>query len=161
MADVTISNLTNTVPNLGSIIPISQGGSTYSTLLQQLTSLPFIPKAFGAFNGHTLAKIGDGFNFKDVTRLGDGAYFINFNTPMNSADYTVNISSNTGGTVGGITTYISLGYYESGSGYYSPTLANGFYCQTGKYGLGGPAYGYNSGAQGGYPKMYFTVYSAV
>jgi len=161
MADVTISSLVNAVPSLDSIIPISQGGGTYSTLLQQLTSLPFIPKAFGAFNGHTLAKIGDGFNFKDVTRLGDGAYFINFNTPMNTSDYTVNISSNTGGTVGGVTTYISLGYYGLTTATYYPTLANGFYCQTGKYGLGGTTYGYNVATQGGYPKIYFTVYSAV
>jgi len=162
MADVTISQLPNTTPSLGSIIPVSLGGTTYSTVLQQLSSLPFIPKAFGGFNCYSLAKLGDGFNFKDVTRISTGNYFVNFNTPMNSADYTVTISSNTAGTVGGIASYSTLGNYPDNTGsYYSPTQTNGFYCQSGKYGLGGPNYGYETSSNGGYPKIYFAVYSAL
>ena len=49
MADVTISQLANATPNTGGIIPISQGGVTYSTALAQLSSLPFIPKAWVSF----------------------------------------------------------------------------------------------------------------
>jgi len=163
MADVTISSLSNAVPNLGSIIPISQGGGTYSTLLQQLTSLPFIPKAFGAFNGYTLTKIGDGFNFKEVTMGAIGNFFVSFNTPLISADYTVNISANSGGTAGGIILNTSLGNYVPSNltSYYNPTLTTGFYCQTGKTGIGGTSYGYVDSTNGGWPKIYFTVYSAV
>lgn len=51
MADVTISQLANATPNTGGIIPISQGGVTYSTALAQLSSLPFIPKAWVSFDG--------------------------------------------------------------------------------------------------------------
>lgn len=49
MADITISELNNISPNSSAIIPISQNGSTYSTTLQQLSALPFIPKAWVVF----------------------------------------------------------------------------------------------------------------
>jgi hypothetical protein len=51
MADVTISQLTNTTPTTNSILPISKNGVTQSTTLAQLSSLPFIPKAWVNFDG--------------------------------------------------------------------------------------------------------------
>jgi hypothetical protein len=95
MADVTISNLTNTAPNLGSIIPISQGGSTCSTALQQLTALPFIPKALGSFNmiaGGQPTNL-KGFNVRSVVQSGNGTYTVTFDAPMPSANYSIIITS--------------------------------------------------------------------
>jgi len=89
MADVTISQLANATPNTGGIIPISQGGVTQSTTLAQLSSLPFIPKAICNYSVNPNAVILNSYNIKTLTRLGQGKYRVEFNTPMPSVHYTV------------------------------------------------------------------------
>lgn len=103
MADVTISSLPFGTPSTGGIIPFSQGGQTYSTYLAQLTSLPFIPKAWVSFNGSS-ATINAAYNINSIVRNGAGRYTVYFATPMNNANYVVNVTANTN-TGSGISVY--------------------------------------------------------
>jgi len=105
MADVTISQLTNTVPTSASILPISKDGVTFSTTLAQLSSLPFIPKAWVSFNGSS-ATINSSYNVQSVVRNGTGIYTIYFSTPMRDNKYVVNVTANTN-TGSGISVYFA------------------------------------------------------
>jgi len=107
MADVTISQLTNTIPTTDSILPINKNGVTQSTTLAQLSSLPFIPKAWVKFNGVNMT-IKSSFNVKSISRISRpaGTYRITFDTPMSNADYVVNVSSDTSTNNGFVMTYV-------------------------------------------------------
>ena len=97
MADVTISSLPLGIPSGNSIIPFSQGGQTYSTYIAQLSSLPFIPKAWVSFNGSSgttvdsefRCSIFDSYNINKVVRTSTGVYFIYFATLMNNSNYAI------------------------------------------------------------------------
>jgi hypothetical protein len=105
MADVTISQLTNTTPTTNSILPISKNGITQSTTLAQLSSLPFIPKAWVNFDGVNMV-IKSSFNVKSIARVSTGKYTITFDTPMSNTDYVVNVSSNTSTNNGFVMTFV-------------------------------------------------------
>ena len=91
MADITISQLTNTTPTTNSILPISKDGVTQSTTLAQLSTLPFIPKAICSFSTTAgVDTIINQFNIKTLTRLGaTGIHRAAFNTPLPTANYAV------------------------------------------------------------------------
>ena len=111
MADITISQLTNTTPLTSGVIPISQDGTTSSTTLAQLTALPFIPKAwvnFDGANGTTVSgefrcTIKSSYNILKVVRTNTGMYTIYFITPMTNTNYC--ISGSIGGGAGEVSTY--------------------------------------------------------
>jgi len=95
MADVTISQLTNTTPTTNSILPISKDGVTLSTTLAQLSSLPFIPKAWVNFNGSGAvgsAPINSSFNVSSVTKNSQGSYTVFFSESMLDNKYVVSCS---------------------------------------------------------------------
>ena len=102
MADVTISSLPLGTPSTGGIIPFSLGGQTYSTALAQLSSLPFMPKAWVSFNGQGIVSqnqpIYSQFNISSVVKAADGRYTVNFNNALSDSNYC--IIGNTGGTGG-------------------------------------------------------------
>jgi len=89
MADVTISSLPLGTPSVNGVIPFSQGGQTYSTALAQLSSLPFIPKAICNYSVNPTATILNSYNIKSFTRLLQGRYKIEFQSPMPSVHYAV------------------------------------------------------------------------
>ena len=98
MADVTINQLTNTVPTPASIMPLYKDGSTLSTTLAQLSALPFVPKAWVAFNGYdgftpiggeTRCQIWNSYNVQKVVKINTGQYNVHFNTAMPSTPYCV------------------------------------------------------------------------
>jgi len=95
MADITISQLTNTVPTTNSILPISKNGVTQSTTLAQLSSLPFIPKAWVNFNGSGAvgsALINSSYNVSSVTKNSQGNYTVFFSESMLDNKYIVSCS---------------------------------------------------------------------
>jgi len=105
MADVTINQLANIAPSLDSIIPLSQGGSTYSTMLSQLSTLPFIPKAWVSFDGsrntsgnvdgnNSNRLIRSSYNVSSVLRNGAGDYSINFASNLADTNYSIFITTN-------------------------------------------------------------------
>ena len=121
MADVTISSLPPGTPSSSAILPYSQGGQTYSTTLAQLSALPFIPKAFVAFNGYdnftivggeTRCQIWNSYNIQKVVKVNTGQYNVYFNTPMSSTPYCVSGSMGDVQNVGNerISIYASVMY---------------------------------------------------
>jgi len=115
MADVTISSLPIGTPSSSALLPYSEGGQTYSTTLAQLSSLPFIPKAWVLFNGGNVIG-GDGsvslyssYNVSKVVRTQQGVYSIYLVTPMANTNYAI------AGTVPNTGQFISAGVYSSGT----------------------------------------------
>jgi len=132
MADVTISQLNNISPNSSAIIPISQNGSTYSTTLQQLSALPFIPKAWVNFDGsrdfsgasstsNTNRFIKGSYNISSVLRNAKGDYTITFASQLPESNYAISGFS-VGYTGSNVTGAAMVTLFPSGAGTYQPFL---------------------------------------
>ncbi len=115
MADITINQLTNTVPTTACIIPLHKDGSTLSTTLAQLSALPFMPKAWVAFNGQTnftpiggetRCQVWNSYNIQKVVKINTGQYYVHFNTPMSQSTYCVTGSNGDVQNVGNERIYI-------------------------------------------------------